>query len=310
MHWPSLNLSVNATLADDKNPELCQDIWNALPIESVMSNAVITGGSMYCWAPILSYAPLRYKEAIDKAPIGRLRYSQGTGNKIIVQYDKCHEDVMGTVLGEVDAEDIPTIQAIGSKALQSIFLSKQPLYIRISRLEEGAAQEARQPQVNHLGLSPEAVDLVQRIMTEALAANKAETQEHKNMRTGRNKDIGSFGQYFSTWEFVYSMLRDLSMYTLYPLAKMSHRENIDLRQLCETYMEMVPQYTNLLGSYGMFTLRNFTREFEKLIKEKELSRKDVIAIIEALTIYTNCLSAWAYFYYPWGIGNFFRFPEE
>ena len=86
-------------------------------------------------------------------------------------------------------------------------------------------------------------------------------------------------------------------------------ENMDILQLCETYMEIVPQYTNLLGSYGMFTLREFAREFENLIGKKP-SRKDFTCIIEAMTIYTNCLSAWAYFYYPWGIGFFFRFPEE
>lgn len=48
LEWPDLQLSAIAELADDKNPELCDDLWNALPICSIMNNAVITDGSMYC----------------------------------------------------------------------------------------------------------------------------------------------------------------------------------------------------------------------------------------------------------------------
>ena len=69
-------------------------VWNALPFESIMNNAVVTDGSMYCWVPMLSFAPIRHKERIDLAPVGRLRYSQNTGNKVIIQYDTCNEDIM------------------------------------------------------------------------------------------------------------------------------------------------------------------------------------------------------------------------
>lgn len=44
-----LGLSAHATLADDQNPELCNELWNALPFDSIMNNAVVTDGSMYCW---------------------------------------------------------------------------------------------------------------------------------------------------------------------------------------------------------------------------------------------------------------------
>lgn len=309
LEWPSLGLRAKATLFDDKNPELCEDVWKALPIKSVMSNAVITGGSMYCWAPILSYAPIPFKEKIDEAPVGRLRYSQNTGNKIIVQYADCHEDVMGGVLGQVDEEDIPIVKQVGSTALQSIFFTKEPLYITISRLNE-AGGEACKPQISFEGVSDDIRELAARIMAEALKANEAETEDHKRMRTGKNKGVGSFGQYFSTWEFVYSMLRDLSMNTLYPLAKMSNREDVDIQQLAITYLELVPQYIGLLGSYGMTTLRTLANEFQAILKARELSRRDMVCALEALTIYANCLAAWSYFYYPWGIGNFFRFPED
>lgn len=49
LEWPGLGLSAHATLADDQNPELCNELWNALPFDSIMNNAVVTDGSMYCW---------------------------------------------------------------------------------------------------------------------------------------------------------------------------------------------------------------------------------------------------------------------
>ena len=76
--WPELGLKARASLADDKNPELGEEVWNALPFESIMNNAVVTDGSMYCWVPMLSFAPIHHKERIDLAPVGRLRYSQNT----------------------------------------------------------------------------------------------------------------------------------------------------------------------------------------------------------------------------------------
>ena len=134
--WPELGLSAYASLADEVNPELCEEIWNALPFESIMNNAVVTDGSMYCWVPVLSFAPVRHKERIDQAPVGRIRYSQNTGNKVIVQYGACNEDVMGAVLGQIDEEDLPTVERVGAEARNAIFMTKKEIHVHISRVNE------------------------------------------------------------------------------------------------------------------------------------------------------------------------------
>lgn len=209
LEWPDLQLSAIAELADDKNPELCDDLWNALPICSIMNNAVITDGSMYCWLPLLSFAPIHYKERIDEAPIGRLRYSQGTGNKLIVQYSQCYEDVKGTVLGEIIPEHIDIVKKVGEKARESIFMTKKELHIRVSRLGEDKAAEPAKPEVvRPKDCRAEVTELVDRILEKALEATKSEPRENKLARMGKVSGVGSCGQYFSTWEFVYSLSRD------------------------------------------------------------------------------------------------------
>ena len=36
--WPELGLKARASLADDKNPELCEEVWNALPYVKLCSD--------------------------------------------------------------------------------------------------------------------------------------------------------------------------------------------------------------------------------------------------------------------------------
>ena len=312
LEWPDLKLSAVAELADDKNPELCDDLWNALPVCSIMNNAVITDGSMYCWLPILSFAPIHFKERIDQAPIGRLRYSQGTGNKLIVQYSQCYEDVNGTVLGTVIPEHVDIIKKVGEKARESIFMTKQELHITVSRLCEGTGGGPARPNViRPEPCRPEVTDLVDRILGKALEATKAEPEENKLARMGRVSGVGCCGQYFSTWEFVYSLSRDLSMYTLYPISHMCRTTDLDVRQLEQIYAELEPGYTGVLGSYGLRQLRTFSQEIRTLFAKHIVNREEFQCVVDAFTLYTNQVAAWAYFYYPWGIGTAcFRFADE
>lgn len=311
LEWPDLQLSAVAELADDKNPELCDDLWNALPLCSIMNNAVITDGSMYCWLPLLSFAPIHFKERIDQAPVGRLRYSQATGNKLIVQYSQCYEDVNGTVLGAVIPEHVDIIKQVGEKARESIFMTKQELHIKVSRLDGGGGAPAKPQVVRPVPCRPEVSDLVDRILEKALEATRAEPEENKLARTGRVSGVGSCGQYFSTWEFVYSLTRDLSMYTLYPISHMCRTTQLDVRQLESVYAELEPGYTSVLGSYGLRQLRAFSQEIRALFARQVVTREEFQCIVDAFTLYTNQVAAWAYFYYPWGIGTAcFRFAEE
>ena len=111
--------------------------------------------------------------------------------------------------------------------------------------------------------------------------------------------------------FVYSLTRDLSMYTLYPIARLCRDEQLGVRQLERVYMEIDPTYTNLLGSYGMKRLRELARVFRGMIAEKILTKDEFRYLIDSFTFYTNMLAQWSYFYYPWGIGcACFRFDEE
>lgn len=311
LEWPDLGIEAYAALADEENPELCQDFWDALPFESIMNNAVITDGSMYCWAPMLSFAPVRKKERIDLAPIGRLRYSQNTGNKLIIQYQECNEDIYGAVLGMIEPEYIQSIREVGERARTAIFMTKEKILVRISRADEPERQAPPSVLQKPEPCRPEVAELADELIGLATQASSQEPEEHKRVRTGQNSGMGSCGQYFSTWEFVYSLTRDLSMYTLYPIARLARNDTFDVRQLEQIYMEIDPTYTNLLGSYGFKTLRKLARRFRELIASHTLTKEEFRYLLDGFVFYTDMLAQWTYFYYPWGIGcACFRFDED
>lgn len=129
--WEPLNIMVNATLASNENPELCADLVGALPFTSIQDHAVVTGESMYAWSPFVSTAPIHLRERICDAPIGRLRFSQSTGQKFIVQYGPTTEDLSQPVLGEIDEADAAKLEEVGKAVWKSTFETKELIWMTV-----------------------------------------------------------------------------------------------------------------------------------------------------------------------------------
>ncbi|TKI08542.1 cucumopine synthase-related protein [Martelella alba] len=129
--WQPLNISVDAYLAVNENPELCQDVIAALPFTVLQDHAVVTGESMYAWSPLVSTAPIYVRERICDAPKGRLRFSQSTGQKFIVQYGPTTEDLAQPVLGEVAPEHTSRLDAVGAAVWASTFDNKSLIWLTV-----------------------------------------------------------------------------------------------------------------------------------------------------------------------------------
>jgi hypothetical protein len=129
--WQPLGISVKAVLASSENPELCEDLVRALPFTIIQDHAVVTGESMYAWTPVVSTAPIRVRERICDAPKGRLRYSQSTGQKIIVQYGPTTEDLAQPVLGEILGGDAEKLPEVGRQVWSSTYETKELIWLTV-----------------------------------------------------------------------------------------------------------------------------------------------------------------------------------
>jgi hypothetical protein len=129
--WRPLDITVDAVLATAENPELCADVIQALPFTILQDHAVVTGESMYAWTPVVSTAPIHVRERICDAPKGRLRFSQSTGQKFIVQYGPTTEDLAQPVLGEIEARDADKLDALGQHVWRSTYTTKELIWLTV-----------------------------------------------------------------------------------------------------------------------------------------------------------------------------------
>lgn len=130
--WEPIGVTVDAYLATSENPELCADVIDALPFRIVQDHAVVTGESIYAWTPLISTAPIRVRERICDAPKGRIRFSQSTGQKFIVQYGPTTEDLAQPVLGEVVPEHADRLDEVGRKVWESTFETKELIWLTVA----------------------------------------------------------------------------------------------------------------------------------------------------------------------------------
>lgn len=134
LRWEPLGIEMRAFLATDLNSELCHDLLDALPFTCLQSHPMVSGESLFAWTPLTTTAPTPFKEEIRKAPIGRLRFSARTGQKLIVQYGVTSEDIFAPVLGSVLEEDRHLLPALGAAIWKSTYETKQEIWLTVERL--------------------------------------------------------------------------------------------------------------------------------------------------------------------------------
>jgi hypothetical protein len=144
-------------------------------------------------------------------------------------------------------------------------------------------------------------DLRDRMLAETERIWFEEPDELKELRLGvlKNK-AGSYDQYFTTIDFANGMIRDFSMYTMYPILKLALNPNIPLEQMKDIVKAFHPPYTDYLRYSGYITLDAFDREFISLMDTFE-SKDDFIDCYKAFLRYANKVAAWSYHYFPWEI---------
>lgn len=129
--WEPLGIRAEAVLASSLNPELVEEFVSALPFTILQEHALVSGESMFAWAPLVSTAPVRHNERICDAPIGRLRYSQNSGQKFIVQYGITTENLAAPVLGQIVPEHRADLAAVGEAVWRNTLDRQEDIWVTI-----------------------------------------------------------------------------------------------------------------------------------------------------------------------------------
>lgn len=121
---------------EERNKELCDEIWDRLPFDSVQEHGMVSGELIYSWIPLVSEAEVEYRLMYTESPVGCVTYSQGTGNKIIVKYGPCSEDLSAPVLGYIQKGCLEKLAEAGKAVWFNYFHEKKIYVTHFSRMEE------------------------------------------------------------------------------------------------------------------------------------------------------------------------------
>ncbi len=129
--WQPLDVTVHATLARDQNPALVDAVLASLPFTVLQDHSAVSGESVFAWTPLVTTVAAPVRERVCDAPVGRLRFQQATGQKLVVAYGRTTETGLAPVLGQVDEADLGVLPAVGEAVFASTFRTKDPIWLTV-----------------------------------------------------------------------------------------------------------------------------------------------------------------------------------
>ena len=137
--WPDLGQKVGATFLEKVEPEICEDAWKLLPVESIIVHSVSSGRGMYCPFPVLrSYVNRKIgdvsREAIySDVPKGRILYCYLFGFLIFNYGQVMDRAYVGPHFAQIDEEEVPKLEEIGKRVWTATAHTPEFIKVRFSR---------------------------------------------------------------------------------------------------------------------------------------------------------------------------------
>lgn len=143
-------------------------------------------------------------------------------------------------------------------------------------------------------------DLVGALTLATLRNDKEEPADLKAIRMGQ-VPIGVGGQFFSTWEFAWGLLRDLPMGAWYPLVQFVDDNNYSDAQIVDMMKKLNGPYIPYMRYNGFIEMADF---FDAAVAlAKDANREDLRRLTHGFLRYFNRYTSWAIFYFDWKAGK-------
>ncbi|MCW4051099.1 MAG: hypothetical protein NWE89_15350 [Candidatus Bathyarchaeota archaeon] len=147
LEWPSEEITIEATLLEDQEPELCDLLWENLekPLKLFCRHPVSTGEEFSAAArpprhPVKTGVALgRHKRMFCEIAPGSINYSvHGGYGGLSCYYGPCTEPitVSGAVVGKVVEEDIPLLRKAGKAVWNHYYMIHEPILMTARRSTE------------------------------------------------------------------------------------------------------------------------------------------------------------------------------
>jgi hypothetical protein len=301
IEWPAIARKVTADLIEDKNPNLCQMLWENLPYNSIQSHALVSGDHLYHVVPFWQsvWEPAMFKEDRTLSPDGTVFLSQL--QHLAVKYGRLSEYIPAAAVGQVIAEHIPILKHAGQEIWEAAYRTKKIVEVRVTRKGDQAARFAlpRPPRCESHAVD----ELVQEIFAETERIWIDPPQELLDIHNGHIKSgAGSRGQYFTTMLFVNGEQRPFGYGAVGGLIKSCFNTDVSVESLKQLTANFIKTPAEFLGYCGLEKQWTFTQRVVGVLKELH-TKGDYVSLMSALGTYANCLNAWNLHYFPWSHGD-------
>ncbi len=304
IEWLGINRKVTADLIEDKNPNLCNLLWENLPYNSVQSHALVSGDHLYHVTPVwrLVWEHAMYKEDRTKSPDGTVFLSQL--QHLAVKYGVLSEYLPAAPVGRVIDEHIPILKQAGQEIWEAAYRTKQIIEVRVTRKGERAERFrlAEPPPCTNASVDA----LVREIVAETQRIWVDPPEELLDIHAGHIKSgAGSRGQYFTTMLFVNGEQRPFGYGAIGGLIKSCFNNDVSVDALKQIAGNFIKVPAEFLGYCGLDKQWDFTQRTIQALKDVN-TKEDFVTLMSALGLYANTLNGWNLHYFPWAHGEAYK----
>jgi hypothetical protein len=305
IEWVELKIKVAATLADDRNGDLCDLLWDHLPYRSIQNHALVSGEHLYHLSPIreLVYTPAASKEDRRQSQDGTVFLSHL--QHLAIKYGLLTEPISAAPVAYVSPDHIPMLKEAGRRCWDRAYRSKEVIEVRVTRrgeptdrftLPRAAPVKNREAQ--------EVIDAIQNEMERIWVVPPLEVLD---IHDGRIRSrAGSYDQYFATLVFVNGETRPLGYCAMGGLIKSCVSSDISLdtlRQITPNFIRVPAEFLSYCGFEALF---RFTQDTLRVLGALE-TKDEYVSLLSTLALYTNRLNGWNLHYFPWKHGEEYRY---
>lgn len=317
LHLVGMNLSLTAELLDEVNREACDILWRNVPYESVLLHTVVSGKNIHMFIPDVSpffeHTPaLARRMATDPGTI----FSPYPRN-MLVKYGPDSEDHAFPPVARIASSDLAKLDEIGRLIWDSIYRSKTPRRLRVSRVGDDRVPlpfakrlhdpaDFENPQTGRLVADMN--DEIERIWIDP-------PKELLHLHSGKHSaetGMGSYGQYFSTLFFAGGEVNRLSnianIGAIDSLLRLCQETEIDLPLLKTATKRLCTGAVQYLRMCGQEPVSSFFMRAVELFPSIA-TKMDYFRVFSTYALYTARLSGWHIHHFPWHHGDDHRYAD-
>ena len=310
--WPQLDITVTAKLLDDLNPILAEDLWQATPLLSIQSHAMVAGEQIYFPTRLVLDDPgTAFTEPMDQQPPGRINF-EPYFQYVSLNYGPMTEPVPAWPIAQVADADLGKLPQLGRDVWDGLMAARTDLLVVVEQAD------AEPIDIDSSTLQPYAsatelpVDirwqaLLEHIERDTTAIWAREPEDVQALRLGvQTSDAGVNGQYFSPWVMVTGLVRSLAIVELASIERLCRNPAFTLPQLQILLHEQLTVQLGVISYFGLPQLGATLAAVDRCIDQID-TQNDFTHFIQALLTYVNRYNLWLYQTFPWRLGD--QFPK-